>query len=155
MNYWSHQVNQTIGATHNPVASDTYIYMHWAQRSAKGRIISVIHDRGEESQRWSPATMASPKENLSLSAVLIFTKLSQRSKILFFSHTSNIASTQRIRSIIASKVARRARGEGAPLSPTSTNDRANLCDRDFYRRHSGIDFSGNVRWEKITPAEVK
>lgn len=72
----------------------------------------------------------------------IFTKLSQRLKILFFYHASDFASTQRIRSIIASKVARRAGGEGAPLSPASISGRANLRDRDFYRRRSCIDLSG-------------
>lgn len=52
MNYCSHQINQTIGATHAAqVASDAYIYMHGARRSAKGRIILVIYDRGEESQQ--------------------------------------------------------------------------------------------------------
>lgn len=88
-------------------------------------------------QRW--------QERISLFPQFLFLRNCRSDRKFYFSITflSDFASTQRIRSIIASKVARRARGEGAPLSPTSTNDRANLCDRDFYRRHSGIDFSGN------------
>lgn len=121
-------------------------------------------DRGEKANDALPQrSLHQERESLSLFLqVLHFYKVAAAIKsFIFLSHAFDFASTQRIRSIIASKVARRAGGGGAPAVVARVDQRASLeSSRPGFLSPacSRIDLDGTtlgcVRWEKITPAEV-
>lgn len=125
------------------------------RRYAKGQITSHKRQSG-----WRKPTMISRSDRFSLplSSVLHFYEVvAAIESFIFLSRVSDFASAQRIRSIIASKVARRAGGkrERRCRSSRSTIHRESSRPGIFIVDVPAIDLERQrvVRWEEIAPAK--